>query len=209
MICLRERFQSCDGRKVLTERKNNKSETKTEEVGRRYRQPNLKGVSYDYDLALFKEAQARAAEDMVENQLKSVPENNKGISSIIMGHYEMDVWYQSPYPEEYARLPKLYLCEFCLKYMKSNVILRRHVAKCVWLQPPGDEIYRKGNLSVFEVDGQKTKIYCQNLCLLAKLFLDHKTLYYDVEPFLFYIMTEVDSEGCHMVGYFSKFSKDV
>uniref|UniRef100_T1IW75 PHD-type domain-containing protein n=1 Tax=Strigamia maritima TaxID=126957 RepID=T1IW75_STRMM len=65
MICLRERFQSCDGRKVLTERKNNKSETKTEEVGRRYRQPNLKGVSYDYDLALFKEAQARAAEDMV------------------------------------------------------------------------------------------------------------------------------------------------
>jgi hypothetical protein len=26
--------------------------------------------------------------------------------------------------------------------------------------------------------------------LLAKLFLDHKTLYYDVEPFLFYIITE-------------------
>ena len=47
-------------------------------------------------------------------------------------------------------------------------------------------------------------IYCQNLCLLAKLFLDHKTLYYDVEPFLFYIMTECDSRGCHMVGYFSK-----
>ena len=48
------------------------------------------------------------------------------------------------------------------------------------------------------------QIYCQNLCLLAKLFLDHKTLYYDVEPFLFYIMTEADSFGCHMIGYFSK-----
>eukprot|EP00057_Strongylocentrotus_purpuratus_P027205 XP_011681679.1 PREDICTED: uncharacterized protein LOC105446458 [Strongylocentrotus purpuratus] len=47
-------------------------------------------------------------------------------------------------------------------------------------------------------------IYCQNLCLLAKLFLDHKTLYYDVEPFLFYIMTENDSSGCHILGYFSK-----
>jgi histone acetyltransferase MYST1 len=57
---------------------------------------------------------------------------------------------------------------------------------------------------VFEVDGKKNKIYCQNLCLLAKLFLDHKTLYYDVEPFLFYIMTECDNRGCHMVGYFSK-----
>jgi histone acetyltransferase MYST2 len=25
-----------------------------------------------------------------------------------------------------------------------------------------------------------------------------------VEPFLFYVMTEADSEGCHIVGYFSK-----
>ena len=42
------------------------------------------------------------------------------------------------------------------------------------------------------------------MCLLAKLFLDHKTLYYDVEPFLFYVMTTADSTGCHMIGYFSK-----
>jgi len=55
-----------------------------------------------------------------------------------------------------------------------------------------------------EVDGKKNKIYCQNLCLLAKLFLDHKTLYYDVEPFLFYILCECDNRGCHMLGYFSK-----
>ena len=48
------------------------------------------------------------------------------------------------------------------------------------------------------------QMYCQNLCLLAKLFLDHKTLYFDVEPFLFYILTEVDRHGCHLVGYFSK-----
>ena len=31
-------------------------------------------------------------------------------------------------------------------------------AKCVWRHPPGDEIYRKGNLSVFEVDGKKNKV---------------------------------------------------
>ncbi len=52
------------------------------------------------------------------------------------------------------------------------------------------------------------QIYCQNLCLLAKLFLDHKTLYYDVEPFLFYVMTVNDSTGCHIVGYFSKQEKN-
>ena len=36
------------------------------------------------------------------------------------------------------------------------------------------------------------------------MFLDHKTLYYDVEPFLFYVMTEADEHGAQFVGYFSK-----
>ena len=47
-------------------------------------------------------------------------------------------------------------------------------------------------------------MYAQNLCLLAKLFLDHKTLYFDVAPFLFYVLAEVDRQGAHLVGYFSK-----
>ncbi len=42
------------------------------------------------------------------------------------------------------------------------------------------------------------------MCLLAKLFLDHKTLYYDTDPFLFYVMCEHDEHGFHIVGYFSK-----
>ena len=28
--------------------------------------------------------------------------------------------------------------------------------------------------------------------------------YYDVDPFLFYILTERDERGCQLVGYFSK-----
>ncbi len=91
-----------------------------------------------------------------------------------------------------------------LRSTHSNV----RASASVWspLSPPGNEIYRtsNGKLSVFEVDGNTSKIYCQNLCLLAKLFLDHKTLYYDVEPFLFYVLTQNDEYGCHLVGYFSK-----
>uniref|UniRef100_H2LX98 histone acetyltransferase n=1 Tax=Oryzias latipes TaxID=8090 RepID=H2LX98_ORYLA len=125
-------------------------------------------------------------------------------SVIEFGSYEIQTWYSSPYPPEYSKLQKLYLCEFCLKYMRSKNILQRHTKKCGWFHPPANEIYRKDNLSVFEVDGNVSKLFCQNLCLLAKLFLDHKTLYYDVEPFLFYILTKNDEKGCHLVGYFSK-----
>ncbi|QQP41640.1 Histone acetyltransferase, partial [Caligus rogercresseyi] len=95
------------------------------------------------------------------------------------------VWYQSP-TLRIRLLPKMYICEFCLKYLKSET--------CVWKHPPGDEIYRKDKLSVFEICGPP----------LQTFFLDHKTLYIDVEPFLFYVMTIADSEGCHIVGYFSK-----
>lgn len=28
----------------------------------------------------------------------------------------------------------------------------------MWKHPPGDEIYRKGSISVFEVDGKKNKV---------------------------------------------------
>ncbi|XP_041370165.1 histone acetyltransferase KAT7-like isoform X2 [Gigantopelta aegis] len=171
------------------------------------RQPLLDGLATEYDLKLFQEAQAMASERMEHNLTQHFQHSDQQeyrIKTLEFGRWELTTWYSSPYPDEYARLPKIYLCEFCLKYMKTSTILRRHMAKCVWRHPPGDEIYRKHSISVFEVDGKKNKVYCQNLCLLAKLFLDHKTLYFDVEPFLFYVMTENDSCGCHILGYFSK-----
>lgn len=126
------------------------------------------------------------------------------IKCINFGGYEIETWYAAPYPEEYSRNKVLYICEFCLKYMSSDYVAWRHKLKCPAKHPPGDEIYRDGSISVFEVDGRKNPVYCQNMCLLAKLFLGSKTLYYDVEPFLFYVMTEFDELGCHFVGYFSK-----
>ncbi|XP_068117716.1 histone acetyltransferase KAT5 isoform X1 [Hyperolius riggenbachi] len=128
----------------------------------------------------------------------------KNIECIELGRHRLKPWYFSPYPQELTVLPVLYLCEFCLKYVKSLKCLQRHLTKCNLRHPPGNEIYRKGTISFFEIDGRKNKSYSQNLCLLAKCFLDHKTLYYDTDPFLFYIMTEYDSKGFHIVGYFSK-----
>lgn len=157
------------------------------------------------DFTLFKKAQERALETIASSiNGKSSNPSARSPPMIRFGKYEIKTWYSSPYPQEYAMQPVLYLCEFCLKYMKSQSILKRHRAKCHWFHPPANEIYRKGTISIFEVDGITSKIYCQNLCLIAKLFLDHKTLYYDVEPFLFYVMTLSDRKGCHLVGYFSK-----
>ncbi|KAL8717774.1 MAG: hypothetical protein Q9225_005021 [Loekoesia sp. 1 TL-2023] len=150
--------------------------------------------------------QKTASEGETENSRRSqkVSGPPSKIKCVNFGGYEIETWYAAPYPEEYSRNRVLYICEFCLKYMNSDYVAWRHKLKCPAKHPPGDEIYRDKFISIFEVDGRKNPVYCQNLCLLAKLFLGSKTLYYDVEPFLFYVMTEYDELGCHFVGYFSK-----
>lgn len=147
---------------------------------------------------------AQAEAEAPKKRPKKAVDPASQIECIEFGGWEIGTWYAAPYPEEYSRNQVLYICEFCLKYMNSDYVAWRHKLKCPAKHPPGDEIYRHGSISVFEVDGRKNPVYCQNLCLLAKLFLGSKTLYYDVEPFLFYVLCEYDELGYHFVGYFSK-----
>ncbi len=132
----------------------------------------------------------------------------RNILKVELGKHEMDTWYFSPFPPEYTTCKKLFFCEFTLNFFKRKEQLQRHLRKNEMHHPPGDEIYRNESrgktAAFFEIDGKKEKMFCQNLCYLAKLFLDHKTLYYDVDLFLFYVLCEVDERGYHIVGYFSK-----
>lgn len=110
----------------------------------------------------------------------------KNIECIELGRHRLKPWYFSPYPQELTSLPILYLCEFCLKYLKSLKCLQRHLVsfavesparnflllrsfptciivycpqtKCNLRHPPGNEIYRKGTISFFEIDGRKNKV---------------------------------------------------
>ncbi|KAG5654387.1 Histone acetyltransferase [Sphagnurus paluster] len=128
----------------------------------------------------------------------------KNLNRLQIGKHEVDAWYFSPYPKEYAHLPVLYICEFCLSFFPSPMMLSRHRQRCTLLHPPGNEIYRHEDISFYEIDGKRQLTWCRNLSLLSKCFLDHKTLYYDVTPFMYYVMAQRDSTGCHVIGYFSK-----
>ena len=67
-------------------------------------------------------------------------------------------------------------CNTIYRYMKYARTYINHKAKCEQKMPAGREIYRHKTVAVYEVDAKEHKIYCQNLCLLAKLFLDHKVI---------------------------------
>ena len=74
----------------------------------------------------------------------------KNIQNIYLGRHLIEPWYFSPYPQELAQCPIVYICEYCLKYMQSMKCLERHRHKCKLYHPPGNEIYRKHPLSFFE-----------------------------------------------------------
>ena len=82
----------------------------------------------------------------------------KNIDMIELGRYRIRPWYFSPYPQELTTEPVVYICEFCLKYLKSIKCLERHKSKCSLNHPPGNEIYRKDSISFFEIDGRKNKV---------------------------------------------------
>lgn len=50
------------------------------------------------------------------------------IRTIRFGPYDIQTWYDAPFPEEFSNIPegRLWICEFCLKYMKSRFGAQRH-----------------------------------------------------------------------------------
>ncbi|CAO3662255.1 unnamed protein product [Rhizopus microsporus] len=148
----------------------------------------------------------KARREIPPPQIIDTPEPN--VNKLIYGKYEIEAWYYSPYPTEFgSKIDRLYVCEYCLRYMNKETQLESHKAICKEKKPPGRMIYANGKIKVYEVDGQEHKLYCQSLCLLAKLFLDNKTLYYDVEGFKFYVLAEQNSKFKsyeELIGFFSK-----
>lgn len=55
------------------------------------REPDLGNLVPEYDLQMFRDAQALASERL-EQELKSLP-STRGTKSIEMGRFEMEVWY--------------------------------------------------------------------------------------------------------------------
>ena len=53
----------------------------------------------------------------------------KNIELVELGRHRIKPWYFSPYPQELVKEPCIYICEFCLKYVKSRTCLKRHLTK--------------------------------------------------------------------------------
>ena len=55
----------------------------------------------------------------------------KFVDKIQIGKYEIDAWYFSPFPEDYGKQTKLWICEYCLKYMKYEKTFCDHMVSTI------------------------------------------------------------------------------
>ncbi|ETN77810.1 hypothetical protein NECAME_10790, partial [Necator americanus] len=90
---------------------------------------------------LFDNVQLRTQESIdkaireIASTMKDPTEEPRWPLAIRIGSYEISTWYSAPYPQEYAHVPMLHICEFCLKYMKTETILVQHVVSAFLLKP--------------------------------------------------------------------------
>ncbi|CAG8174211.1 unnamed protein product [Penicillium salamii] len=132
----------------------------------------------------------------------------RNLQNVVLGNLLFQPWNQSIYPEDLVAkdADRLYVCRWCFRYSCDGDVSDKHKRACEHrTTPPGTKVYDHGGYAVWEVDGQDYKLFGQNLSLFAKLFLDHKTVFFDVATFLYYILTFTDpDDGYYVLGFFSK-----
>ena len=86
--------------------------------------------------------------------------------------------------------------------MRSSCQLRRHAAKCVWNHPPGDEIYRKEPLSVFEICG---KVFIRTWKQIYRIWI-YRWLAYFLNLLIFYQIFRDTNSTAKAFAYLPNFS---
>ncbi|KAI4151926.1 MAG: hypothetical protein LQ341_000810 [Variospora aurantia] len=145
---------------------------------------------------------------------KSVGSN---VRHVALGDLYFRTWYPSYYPEELVgrEIEKLYVCQWCFKYCRDVMPFLAHRKLCYARDepPPGQMIYLKNEYTIQEVDGEEDQLFCQNLSLFAKLFLDNKSVFFDVASFNYYLLvhngphnsiSHPEQERRQIIGFFSK-----
>nr|POF07689.1 histone acetyltransferase tip60 like [Quercus suber] len=148
------------------------------------------------------------------------------VANVVLGNLHIKPWYPSFYPEDMVggkKVDWLYVCAWCFRYTGEIMRFCAHTVRLPPCEshasrfqkvcplrtdpPPGDVIYQGPEYVIHELDGASHTLYAQNLSLLAKLFLDTKSVFFDVGTFLYYTLVQRPTSAHpygQVVGFFSK-----
>jgi hypothetical protein len=100
--------------------------------------------------------------------------------------------------------PTLHICPYCFGYtphlsayvahLRHHQQLRKQDDSLSSVPASATPVYTYDGYSVWEIDGETEKLYCQNLSLFGKLFLEQKSVFFDTGGFLYYVLTYTPPE---------------
>ena len=114
--------------------------------------------------------------------------------------------HHGPVKVEESVCSLLYVCPCCFRYTALQHQFTQHLAhhchlraQCLESNHPipksALEVYDWEGYAVWEIDGEREKLYCQNLSLFGKLFLEQKSVFFDTDGFKYYVLTYTRPEG--------------
>ncbi|KAI9654608.1 MAG: hypothetical protein M1831_005369 [Alyxoria varia] len=160
---------------------------------------------------------------------KSHRAKQQSVTKAVYGSYEIQPSYLSLYPSESFHsfsIERLFVCPHCYKYTEDeNAYFQHWKSFCNFKESaPGCIVYDSSEYMVHEIDGEdepvgsllhlassqnlthSLQLFCQNLSLFAKLFIDNKSICYDVTTFVYYLVVSnpTNERESEVMGFFSK-----
>ncbi|KAL8967639.1 MAG: hypothetical protein Q9183_002822 [Haloplaca sp. 2 TL-2023] len=150
------------------------------------------------------------------------------VQHVVLGDLLFKTWYPSYYPEDLVgrEVDRLHVCRWCFKYCRelapflAHRIKARPVKQSTQVMTTASTKSMVKNIKCVSAYGPfdrrlkpsliPSKLFSQNLSLFAKLFLDNKSIFFDVATFDYYLLVQHGPNSSlpllpsQIVGFFSK-----
>ncbi|KAK6363314.1 hypothetical protein TWF730_000752 [Orbilia blumenaviensis] len=124
--------------------------------------------------------------------------------------YPIDALMASGYQAD-----RLFVCNKCFKYTCNPSELYQHERLSGDLERPRGTLvheFEGGRYQIYEVDGadQSERLFLQSMCLFGKFFIENKSIWYEFDNYMFYVLVERQGEPqgqeheFSVAGFFSK-----
>jgi histone acetyltransferase SAS2 len=140
-----------------------------------------------------------------ENNLSALiqlsPSKSSKISSAVSGskQYKVDPARKQPW------LDVLYVCPYCFKFTDIKLEWEQHLNCCTFKSRlPGKVMYNDGETIIRKVKGANHKLFSQCMCLMAKFYLDNKSVFYHLDYFDFYVAYQLLDRHEVPMGFYSR-----
>lgn len=102
-------------------------------------------------------------------------------------------------------LDVLQVCPYCFKFTDLQLEMEQHINCCQFKNKlPGKVTYNDGELVIRKVKGLNHKLFCQCMCLMAKFFLENKSIFYHLDYFDFYVAYQTLDRHEVPMGFYSR-----